>query len=152
MTQDIIQALAKDPVPVLNRGYKAAERIAWRQQRITQWENIVYSITAAPDKGGGGNSYPESKIEKAVAAITALQDEILDEITMLAGYEHEAREIISTYVSAPIYKAVLELRYCRHESWENIANILHYSPDWVQKLHRQAIMEIKEDVKICFNL
>ena len=34
MNPEIIKQLAEDPVPVLNRGYRAKERIAAREERI----------------------------------------------------------------------------------------------------------------------
>lgn len=148
MTQETLELLAKDPKAVLNRGYRAAERIAWRQERIEQWEQIATSITANPENGGGGpKGYVESKIEKAVISIITLQEEIKAEILEIAGYEHDTREIIKLYVPNPNHKAILELRYCNQCSWEEIAARLHYTLDWVQKLHKQALEELKEYVK-----
>lgn len=153
MTQEVLQQLAVDPKSVLNRGFRAAERIAWRQERIDQLEQIATSITADPEKGGSGSKgFVESKIEKAVLSIIMLEDEIKEEIAEIASYEHETREIIKVYVANPNHKAILELRYCNQCSWEEIAARLHYTLDWTQKLHKQALETLQEDVKACINL
>ena len=34
MTEEVLQSLSDDPMAVLNRGYRAKERIAARQERI----------------------------------------------------------------------------------------------------------------------
>ncbi len=37
MTEEVLQSLSDDPMAVLNRGYRAKERIAARQERIEEW-------------------------------------------------------------------------------------------------------------------
>lgn len=46
MTEELLQSLTEDPMAVLNRGYRAKERIAARQKRIEEWRQIAESITS----------------------------------------------------------------------------------------------------------
>ena len=48
MTEEVLQLLSDDPMVVLNRGYRAKERIAARQKRIEEWRQIAESITRIP--------------------------------------------------------------------------------------------------------
>lgn len=57
MTEEVLQLLSDDPMVVLNRGYRAKERIAARQKRIEEWRQIAESITANPENASSGGGY-----------------------------------------------------------------------------------------------
>ncbi len=87
MTEEVLQLLSDDPMVVLNRGYRAKERIAARQKRIEEWRQIAESITANPENASSGGGYPTSKTENCVVAIMTLQEEIKkDEIMEIADF------------------------------------------------------------------
>lgn len=144
MTEDILKQLAEDPVPVLNRGYRAKERIEARRERIESWRQIAESITANPENASSGGGYPTSKVENCVVNIMALEEEIKDEISEILGFEREASEMIRDLVADPNYKTVLELRYLSYLRWEEIAVRMNYTFRWTQELHRRALLALKE--------
>lgn len=141
-SDEILKKLAEDPVPVLNRGYRAKERIAGRKQRIDHWREIAASITANPENVGGGGG-PSKKVENCVLKIMALEEEIKEEISALVTLEQETSEIIREFVEDPNYKAVLEHRYVEQKRWEAIAVEMGYTFRWTQELHRRAVREVK---------
>lgn len=140
---EILTKLAEDPVPVLNRGYRAEERIAGRRGRIKHWREIAESITANPENASGGGGRPSKKVENCVIKIMELEEEILDEIETLRGLVSETAEIIATFVEDPNYKAVLEHRYVEQKRWEEIAVEMGYTFRWTQELHRRALSALK---------
>ena len=93
---EIIQELCKDPVRVLNRGYRAKERIADRRERIESWRQVAESITANPEHSGGGGL--SNKVEKCVLGIMELEEEILDEISEIKSLESENSKIIAAFI------------------------------------------------------
>ena len=111
MTEEVLQLLSDDPMVVLNRGYRAKERIAARQKRIEEWRQIAESITANPENASSGGGYPTSKTENCVVAIMTLQEEIKDEIMEIADFERQTSQIIKELVEDLNFKTVLELRY-----------------------------------------
>lgn len=125
MTEEILQSLAEDPVSVLNRGYRAKERIAARQKRIEEWRQIAESITANPENASSGGGYPTSKTENCVVAIMALEEEIRDEIIEIADFERQTSQIIREFVEDQNFKTLLELRYLSYLRWEEIAVKIH---------------------------
>ena len=139
MTEELLQSLAEDPMAVLNRGYRAKERIAARQERIEQWRQIAESITANPENASSGGGYPSSKTENCIVAIMTLEEEIKDEITEIAGFELQTSQIIKELLDDLNYKTVLEYRYLNYLRWEEIAVRMNYTFRWTQELNRRAL-------------
>lgn len=147
MTEELLQSLAEDPMAVLNRGYRAKERIAARQERIEQWRQIAESITANPENASSGGGYPSSKTENCIVAIMTLEEEIKDEITEIAGFELQTSQIIKELLDDLNYKTVLEYRYLNYLRWEEIAVRMNYTFRWTQELHRRALLALQEAAK-----
>lgn len=147
MTEELLQSLAEDPMAVLNRGYRAKERIAARQERIEQWRQIAESITANPENASSGGGYPSSKTENCIVAIMTLEEEIKDEITEIAGFELQTSQIIKELLDDLNYKTVLEYRYLNYLRWEEIAVRMNYTFRWTQELHRRALLALQEAIK-----
>lgn len=144
MTEELLQSLVDDPVAVLNRGYRAKERIAARQKRIEDWRNIAESITANPENASSGGGYPTSKTENCVVAIMSLEEEIKDEIIEIADFERQTSQIVRELIEDLNYKTVLEYRYLSYLRWEEIAVKMNYTFRWTQELHRKALIALQE--------
>lgn len=144
MTEELLQSLVEDPVAVLNRGYRAKERIAARQKRIEDWRNIAESITANPENASSGGGYPTSKTENCVVAIMSLEEEIKDEIIEITDFERQASQIVKELIEDLNYKTVLEYRYLSYLRWEEIAVKMNYTFRWTQELHRRALLALQE--------
>lgn len=143
---DLIQALYMDPISVLNRGYRAKERIADRRERIESWRQIAESITVNPERSGGSGGGPSNKVEKCVLGIMEIEEEILDEINAIKSLESENGKIIAAFVQDPNYKRILELRYLSYKRWEEIAVCMGYTFRWTQTLHSRALQQLKDNV------
>ncbi len=146
MTEEILQSLSDDPMAVLNRGYRAKERIAARQERIERWRQVAESITANPENSSSGG-YPTSKTENCVVAIMELEEEIKSEIMEIADFERQTSQIIKELVEDLNFKTVLELRYLSYLRWEEIAVRMNYTFRWTQELHRRALLALQETAK-----
>lgn len=147
MTQEIYAELARDPRSVLNRGYRAKDRIAAREERIRQWRERATSITVDPSKEfvAGGSAGRGS--EDLVLHIIVLEEEIRDEIAELASLERETKRLIYELVENPNYRFLLELRYLNYLRWEEIAVRMHYTLDWTKKLHRRALRVLSDEAE-----
>lgn len=143
--EELLKSLTADPVSILNRGYRAKERIAARQERIKSWRQIAESITANPENASRGSG-PSNKVERAILSIVTLEEEITEEIAEIAGYEIENSRILQFFVAEPNYRAVLEHRYLEYKSWEAIAVEMGYTFRWTLELHRRAIQALKDAV------
>lgn len=147
ITDEILQQLAADPGKVLNQGYRIQQRILARQARIQKWRKLAESITANTESPFGGGNYPTSKIENCVAQIVELEDILAEEVTQLMEQEKLVSAIIIEYADKPNHKAVLELRYLNHMTFEEIAVQLVYTFRWTQELLKRAVSEVQEKAK-----
>ena len=123
----------------LNRGYRAKDRIAAKQERIDHWRQIAESITAEIKPSGGVSTSPSKKIENCVCNIVDLQDEIQSEIDELVAVEREVEKAIVAAVVDPTLRAVLEMRYLNYLKWEEIAVRLDVTFRWTMSLHKKAL-------------
>lgn len=144
-TRDFLERLAEDPIAILNRGYRAKERVAAREERIASWRRTAESITANPENASRGSG-PSDKVEKAVLRIITLEEEIMDEIAEIAGFEVENSRVLRFFVADPNYRAVLEHRYLEYKPWEVIAVEMGYTFRWTQELHRRALQALKDAI------
>jgi len=149
MTQEKLEAVAKDPKAFLLKSRMAEARIEAKRRRIETWRELAESITVTlkPDGGASGGGYKEGIVATAVANIVDLENEIINEIEGLVEAERDIREVIRELVYDGRYMAVLEMRYLNGYDWEDIGARLYYSKDWVCRLHGAALKDIKGRIK-----
>lgn len=154
MTQEQIKQISEDPKAFLLQGRKAKELIAAKRERVDSWRRLAESITVTlkPDAGSAPGGYKQSLVENAVCNIVDLENEILEEISVLVNIEKDIREAISLFVVDDRYKAVLELRYLNGYSWRLIGSKLYYGEDWVCRLHGSALQELRLGAEKALNV
>ncbi len=136
---------AEEVKDFLQQGKYAAERIQAKVRRIEQLEEIATSITAQPKDGPGGGGGPSKKIEDCAIGIADMQSELTAEIKNLQDVNKQIKTGISVSGLDATEKAILELRYVNHETWDEIAKILSITPRWVYRRHKQALSTIAEN-------
>ena len=121
----------------LNRAYSLRKRIAAKELRkeelMAQAQKITADITGMPR--GSGNQSP---VERAAAAIADLSWEIEKDWLDLIGYQEEIRQAIESVKDPNIYQ-VLTYRYLAYKRWEDIADLMHYTPRNVFILHKKGL-------------
>ncbi len=73
-------------------------------------------------------------------AMVDLQHDLNDEIDLLVETKQAIRRMIGQ-IANPHYKVLLEMRYLCFDTWEAIAEALHYDVRWVHVLHGRALQE-----------
>ena len=147
LSTELLEKLQIDPVSVLNRGYRAKERIRTRQERIKAWRDVAESITVNLSSEPGSGE-PSNRVERAVVAILDLEHEIAREIEEIARVEMENGQILDTCVTDPTQRAIMEHRYMEFKPWDVIAYEMGYTVRWVLKLHGRAIQAIRSAVSM----
>lgn len=142
LSTELLEKLQIDPVAVLNRGYRAKERIRARQERIKAWRDVAESITVNLSAEPGSGE-PSNRIERAVVAIVDLEGEITREIEEIARIELENGQILHAFVQDPTQCAIMEHRYLEFKPWDVIAYELGFSNRWVRAMHKRAVLAIK---------
>lgn len=113
-------------------------------RRSEERERIMARLTGA--RGGELTGMPRGGKHDwtdAAAAVVDLTRELDEEIRRLCELKKEIARVING-VEDRRYRRLLELRYRTYQTWEQIAQEMHYEPRWVYQLHREALAAAEE--------
>lgn len=132
----------------LSKARRLDVQIKFDLRELEHWRDLSASISGcnfAPHYNASRNIDPpfvkcidkivdlEEKIQKEINSLILLKTEILEKIHSLENVDHQS---------------VLELRYLSYQTWEQIAEELHYSIRWIYKLHEKALQELEEKMEV----
>ena len=109
------------------------EQSRWRERAL----KITPTLSQAP--GGGGSGSP---IERPMDKVLEIDEEINREIDTLQTIRQEIRETLNQLEDESL-KLLMEYRYIDGMTWEQIAEKMDYSRQWVTNLHGMALQKIK---------
>lgn len=122
--------------------YAAVERrIQYLEERKEHWHRRATRITPQYGPSSGHSSVASSAIEEAYEKVSAIEEEILQEIAKAAGILREIKAAIEA-VPDPIQREVLERRYIGLQSLERIAVEMNYSYRQILRLHGWALQQV----------
>lgn len=108
-----------------------------------QWKDIALGITANMDgervQSSGGKSKMSDAIEKCVdmeAEIDRLVDELIDT-------KKDVIQVLEN-VNNPTWYDLLHRKYIQYKSYDDIAEDLNKSYDWVKVNHKRAIRVVQK--------
>lgn len=121
----------------LSRAYWLRKRIAAKQIRLeelrTRAEHITPTLSGLPH--GGGTSDPTAASATQIADLDwEIQLDLLD----LIQYEDQIAKAIESVEDPNAYQ-VLYYRYLAYKSWREIAELMHYTPRHLRRIHLRAL-------------
>lgn len=96
-------------------------------------------------KVAGGN-VSKNPVEKTIAKIADLQENINKDIDRFIDLKFEILEIIKQ-VRDPIDQIILEMRYINCKSWDEVAENLGYNRSTIFRIHGKILKEVDEILK-----
>ncbi len=78
-----------------------------------------------------------------IAEISSYEDRYIERLTKMYNLKHRIEEQI-TVLDSYDHKLLLVLRYLRHKTFEEVAEDMGYSIQWVHRLHKRALAEFEE--------
>lgn len=106
---------------------------------LNRWRRLAFSISNdALQPKYDPNRHTSASYEKCMAEADALDRKICDEIDRLADMKEEARSKI-IMISGTDLQLILEMRYLRFMTWEEICEELNYGKSWVHQKHGDAL-------------
>ncbi len=130
----------KDIIAYLSRYRYADLRIQRKCEELSLWRQRALQITPAYSELPGGRT-GRDKVQTAVDHICEIEEEINREIDAFVEIREEIQEAIRS-VKDPILETLLEYRYMDGLTWEELAEKMHYSYQWVCSLHNKALKRI----------
>ena len=108
--------------------------------------SLAQRITYVPKNIKVQESIPEDKFSELIAKIVDLQEEINNDVDNLLDLKLKITDQINS-LDNDDYKLLLMLRYLNFKTWEEIAVEMGCSYQWVNVLHRRALIYFQEKVQ-----
>lgn len=112
-----------------------------KQLEIEQLETLATRVTSVNEGDRVQASGNQDKMADIVCKIVELRKEINADIDKLVDLKSEIIPIIDAVQDADMID-VLYKRYIQYKKWEEIALEMHYTYQWVCKLHGRALQKI----------
>ena len=104
-------------------------------------ERAKSTSISSPIAGTSKSSTPGDRVGNAVTRIITAEERIQEQIDQKKALKAEIHKIIDN-VPNNDEKLLLRLRYINGMTWEQIAEKMNYSRQWVLKKHKQALSRL----------
>lgn len=126
----------------LSQAYRLDQRIHSKLEQVSTLRSLAQKMTNSFGNEGGRGVRTQSPMENTIVKILDLEREIDKEIYSLIDLKQEIMEVISSVEDIDC-QLLLELRYLTFKTWEQIAEIMNFTLQWVYALHQKALSKIK---------
>lgn len=128
-------------IKYLSRYIALNRRIDRLLEEQSRWREKAMRITPvlSPVPGGGGSGSP---IERPMDKVLEIDVEINREIDELQIVRQEIRAALNQLEDENL-KLLMEYRYIDGMTWEQIAEKMDYSRQWIFSLHGKALQKIE---------
>lgn len=125
----------------LSRYRRLNERIDRLLEEQRRWRERALKITPTLSQAPGG-SESGSPVERPMDKVLEIEEKIKWEIDELKTVRQEIRAALNQLEDENL-KLLMEYRYIDGLTWEQIAEKMDYSRQWVTSLHGTALQKIK---------
>lgn len=114
-----------------------------KKEQIEILRSMSTNITATLNPNRVQESTSHDKVQKLIVKIVDFEREIIDNIDELIDLKREIINKIDA-VQDDNYKLLLTLRYLNFKTWEEIADEMDFTFQWVHQLHKRALINFEE--------
>ncbi len=125
----------------LNQAYHIDHRIESKLSQIESLKSLATRVTTVFSDMPHSSSPDNQKLEKTIAEIVDLENEVSTDIGRLVSLKREINSAIN-HVQNEKYRTLLELRYLNFLTWEQIAVNLNFSIQHTYRIHDKALKKI----------
>lgn len=122
---------------------KLDRKIENKQMELEHLRTLLESVTPKLKEVNVQSSLEKDRMGDNIIKIIEFQDEINKDIDRLIDRKLEAMRLINKLEDDDSINLLIR-RYIAYEEWEDIANALHYSRQWVDKKHGLALLELQK--------
>jgi len=113
--------------------------------RAEKYREMAMQATGRTDALRTSGTSNRSKVETYILELWNVHNELQQEIARLMEKSREAETLILS-LEDDRHRAVLELRYLRGLTWEELSKKLNFTLRWAHNLHKEAIERLQEKV------
>lgn len=130
------------PKEYLSQAFSIDRKINLDIEKLKEMRSSLYGRAVSYENDGSQHSTSGSNsIESALLKVVEYEEKINAEIDELVNKRLEIEKAIRM-VNDEVLQEILTRRYLQFQKWERIAVEMHYSIQWVFKLHGQALSKI----------
>lgn len=129
------------PKEYLNQAYVIDRKINLDIEKARAMRASLYGRAVSYESDGSQHISGDNHIENAMLKVVEYEEKINAEIDELVNKRIEIEKAINS-VDDEVLQEILTRRYLQFQKWERIAVEMHYSIQWVFKLHGQALSKI----------
>ena len=127
----------------LNQAYYIDKSITGKLEVIDNLNTLATRCTSTINDTPVQRTRNLHRTEDVIAKIVDFENEVTEEIDMLVDTKREIYSVISR-VTNQTHRLMLEMRYLRFMTWENIAVTLNLEISWVHRLHKRALEDVRK--------
>lgn len=127
----------------LEQAYQIDERIESKLMQVESLKDLATRVTSVFSDMPHSSTPDNQRLEKTIVEIIDLENDILDDIGELVKIKYEVQNTINS-ISDIRQRLILEMRYLRLMTWEQIAIELSLDLSWVHRLHGRALKKFSE--------
>ena len=127
----------------LSQAWNIDQRINDKVAHVSQLRDMAMNVSAVISDMPRSPSPNNQRMENIIARLTDTEDEINADIYRLVSLKLEIMNTI-WQVTDENAQMVLERRYHRFKSWEDISADMSVSIRWVHKIHAKALDDIEK--------
>lgn len=133
----------------LNRAFHAEKSYKAWVAKLERDRSIAKRITRGLESTGGGSpGGAGNNTEDALIRLADTERGVQDRLRALAGIREEITQAIITVEDYDM-QAILVRHYLAYETFDVIAERMHYDKRTIQRKHKAAIDKIDNDVIVC---
>ena len=129
------------PKEYLEQAIYLDQRINSKLTQVENLRGLASKVTTVYGDTPSGQ-HDNSRLEKTIAKIIDLENDIDSDIDRLVDLKKEITETINQIPDLR-YRTILDMRYLSFRTWEQIAVALDHDIRHVYRLHGEALKEIK---------
>lgn len=139
-----VEHYAADPKPMTTKQWLKQVRTLEMQvestmEQIKRMRSILTRCTqmvSDTPSGGRRSDWTDTLLELQTA-----EADLQEQVHQWLAIRKQVADAIAA-LENPMYRQLLEYRYLNCMSWTKIASKMHYSPDYLQRMHANAIRQI----------
>ena len=143
-TVNVVKLTKEDLQKAVNKLSSASrydENIRLKQQELEYLMNLAQGLCSPTYALGTRINSGFATKESTICAIINLRRQIENEIKELMNSYTKIKNAIIKLDNKE-FKMLLELRYLTYKTWEEIAEIMNYSPRHIVRVHEKALMSL----------
>lgn len=122
---------------------RCQKKIARLEEQIQSLADLCSGISAPQVDGDRvQSSHNPDRIGEVLAKKTDLEDVLFDEVLNAIDLMNEIEGTINQIGNVD-YQTLLQKRYIGFETWDTIADEMHYTARWILSLHGRALVEVE---------